>query len=165
MSEFLLVHLFNPIDKNKPQLPQHLKIVSWFQTTNVNLLINDLQGIANRQEPITTNVGGLAAVGASRTRRRAAHLLEKTPELHALHFSALDVVLRNGTLRSQKDVGDAFNPHVLQSGTSPMRPGKIVTIDSMTLLDSPVSNPRSSDFEVVQHYEFTDETQTGQAAS
>ena len=160
MSELMVAHLIHPIDEGTQfsQWPLYLKILPWFYTQDDEAVQVELEEIAVRQEAISVAVGEQAIFGT--TKKKTAQLLQLTPELESLHTSVLDVAVRHGTLRPKDPVGEKYNPHVFKKGASILRPGGIVTIDTMSLIGSTTEDTRNGQKIIVKNYGLGHESTT-----
>ncbi len=137
MSELILVQFLE--DKNQHefhgQLPLHCTLLHWFETNASN------QDVADSIVSATQQLGSFTTTAILRdlfgpNNDIPVTRLERTPKLHKLHLTLMDVVLSE--LDGKVDTrwsGTVWNPHVSDANSSQLTVGEEISIDTISIIE------------------------------
>jgi len=159
MAELLVAHTFESLEEGRSfqQWPLHAILAPWFTIDSADEVMHDLGILAEHQQPIDVIIGMQVSFGkmSRKQRQQNAQMIEPNLELQELHDGLIAVVKRHGTLRSVNNIGEGYNPHVRQQGAKILRPGNVLQIDSMSLIEAQAANFNNAEKTVLKNYSFS----------
>lgn len=121
------------LDAEFNKWPDHITLVPYFYTSNLDYLITALQDVAKMRAPIPYEVGELAYFGGERMLK--VNKLTKTPNLQDLHDKLLAIALAHDATLDVTFCGNKYQPHITHNQDIAPKEGDTNTLTAFYLVE------------------------------
>lgn len=143
MKEYLIAHFVESPAAEFVAWPLHMTILPWFTVKEPgDEVLEEITQMLADTAPFHARAEKRDFLGPYRI--VPVTLIEKTPEIIDLHARCLELVSSHDwKFSSAHYTGEAFLPHVTKKENKEVKPGEVVEVDNLYLVEAPAADPRT----------------------